>query len=94
MKQLGLLFLSLCSAQVCGNTVLWKGASTTTLISIATTKIIAKVLEQNGIPGAVATMICGGPVVGEQMSKDKRIELLSFTGSTQIGRQVGLDVIL
>lgn len=73
---------------MCGNTVLWKGASTTTLISIATTKIIAKVLEDNGIPGAVASMICGGPAVGEAMAKDQRVELVSFTGSTPIGQKV------
>ncbi|KAK6637879.1 Alpha-aminoadipic semialdehyde dehydrogenase [Polyplax serrata] len=79
-------------ALACGNTVLWKGASTTTLISIATTKIIAKVLERNNIPGAVAAMICGGPAVGEAMAKDKRVELLSFTGSTPIGRKVGVLV--
>lgn len=73
---------------MCGNGVIWKGASTTTLTSIATTKIIAKVLEKNNIPGAVAPLCCGSSEVGEAMAKDERLGLLSFTGSTPVGRRV------
>ena len=49
---------------VCGNVTLWKGAPTTPLTSIATTKIIAKVLESNNLPGAICSMICGLADVG------------------------------
>lgn len=59
-------------AMVCGNTIVWKGAPTTSLVAIATTKIIAGVLERNGIPGSVASLITGGPDVGETLVNDKR----------------------
>lgn len=74
--------------QVCGNTILWKGAETTPLVSIATTKIVADVLQKNNIPGAVATLCCGGVEIGKAMAADTRIKLLSFTGSTTVGQQV------
>ncbi|KAL7749392.1 Alpha-aminoadipic semialdehyde dehydrogenase [Sorochytrium milnesiophthora] len=77
---------------VCGNAVVWKGAQTTNLSSVATTRIISKVLEKNGLSGATCALVTGGVDVGEAMSKDKRIDLLSFTGSTEIGRKVGITV--
>lgn len=79
-------------AMVCGNTIVWKGAPSTPLVSIATTKIIADVLERNGIPGSVASLITGGSDVGETLVNDKRVPLISFTGSTNVGRQVALKV--
>lgn len=57
---------------VCGNTIVWKGAPSTPLVSIATTKIIASVLERNGIPGSVASMITGGSEVGQILVNDQR----------------------
>lgn len=76
-------------ALVCGNCQIWKGATTTSLISIATTKLVADVLEKNGIPGAVFSMICGsGAAIGELFIQDKRLSLISFTGSTEIGRRI------
>lgn len=74
--------------QVCGDTLLWKGSETTPLTSIATTKIIVEVLENNNIPGAVVSLCCGGCDIGKTMAKDKRVKLLSFTGSTKTGKQV------
>lgn len=68
--------------------MLWKGAETTPLVSIATTKIVAEVLEKNNIPGAVASLCCGGSVIGKAMASDTRVKLLSFTGSSAIGCQV------
>ncbi|KAJ8938603.1 hypothetical protein NQ314_011411 [Rhamnusium bicolor] len=79
-------------AMVCGDTVLWKGAETTPLVSIATTKIVADVLEKNNLPGAVAALCCGGADIGKAMAADEKIKLLSFTGSTHIGQQVGVEV--
>lgn len=76
--------------QVCGNSVLWKGAPSTPLVSVATTKVVARVLEANGIPGAVCCLCSGGSDIGETMARDTRLPLLSFTGSTQVGRQVSL----
>jgi len=77
-------------AMVCGNTMIWKGAPTTPLASVATTRIVAGVLEKNGLPGAISALCQGGADVGQSMSEDKRIKLVSFTGSTEIGRKVAL----
>ncbi|XP_030783602.1 alpha-aminoadipic semialdehyde dehydrogenase isoform X2 [Rhinopithecus roxellana] len=79
-------------AMICGNVCLWKGAPTTSLISVAVTKIIAKVLEDNKLPGAICSLTCGGADIGTAMAKDERVNLLSFTGSTQVGKQVALMV--
>jgi aldehyde dehydrogenase family 7 protein A1 len=76
-------------AMVCGNCVVWKGASSTSLVSLAVTKIFEEVLRANDIPAAVFTMVIGpGRTVGEKLLADKRVRLLSFTGSTEIGRHV------
>ncbi|XP_003477417.1 alpha-aminoadipic semialdehyde dehydrogenase [Cavia porcellus] len=79
-------------ALVAGNVCLWKGAPTTSLISVAVTKIVAKVLEENKLPGAICSLACGGADIGTAMAKDERVNLLSFTGSTQVGKQVALMV--
>lgn len=78
-------------ALVVGNCVLWKGANTTPLISVATTKIVADVFERNGLP-AVANLCQGNFEIGKAMARDERINLLSFTGSTAVGRDVGIEV--
>ncbi|XP_010479993.1 PREDICTED: aldehyde dehydrogenase family 7 member B4-like [Camelina sativa] len=77
-----------CIALVCGNCVVWKGAPTTPLITIAMTKLVAEVLEKNNLPGAIFTAMCGGAEIGEAIAKDKRIPLVSFTGSSQVGLTV------
>lgn len=74
---------------VCGNCQIWKGASTTSLITVAVTKIIAEVLERNKFPGGICSMVIGpGRTVGEMLIQDKRLSMISFTGSTQIGRHI------
>ncbi|CAA6664636.1 unnamed protein product [Spirodela intermedia] len=75
-----------CVALVCGNCVVW--APTTPLVTIATTEIIAQVLEKNNLPGAIFTSFCGGSEIGEAIARDKRIPLVSFTGSTKVGLMV------
>ncbi|KAJ2407292.1 Alpha-aminoadipic semialdehyde dehydrogenase, partial [Coemansia sp. RSA 2530] len=72
---------------VCGNAVVWKGAPTTGLTSVAVTKILAEVLEKNGLPGALCSLASGGADIGNMMAKDKRVNLVSFTGSTNVGRK-------
>ncbi|XP_012256643.2 alpha-aminoadipic semialdehyde dehydrogenase [Athalia rosae] len=79
-------------AMVCGNTIVWKGAPTTPLVSIATTKIVARVLERNGIPGSVASLITGDADIGTVLVEDRRVPLISFTGSTEAGKKVALKV--
>jgi aldehyde dehydrogenase family 7 protein A1 len=83
------LFWNAALSLVCGNTQLWKPSESLSLTSVACSKIIAGVLERNGYPGAIASLICGsGKDVGEAMIQDKRMELVSFTGSTKVGRHV------
>ncbi|RDX69397.1 hypothetical protein CR513_51493, partial [Mucuna pruriens] len=74
-----------CIALVCGNCV---GAPTTPLITIAVTKLVAEVLERNKLPGAIFTSFCGGAEIGQAISKDTRIPLVSFTGSSKVGLMV------
>lgn len=77
-----------CIALVCGNCVVWKGAPTTPLITIAMTRLIAGVFEKNNLPGAIFTAFCGGAEIGQAIAKDKRIPLVSFTGSSKAGLMV------
>lgn len=77
---------------ICGNNSIWKGSQTTPLTQIAVTKVLQHVLERNNLPGAIASSIVGGAEIGEKMTCDERLELISFTGSTQVGRKVGLKV--
>ncbi|KAM8708165.1 hypothetical protein ACLKA7_015177 [Drosophila subpalustris] len=74
-----------------GNTVLWKGAPSTPLVSVATTKIVADVLHRNNLP-PVVSLCQGGTDVGTALVADKRVNLVSFTGSCQTGRDVGVEV--
>ena len=78
---------NLAISMIAGNCNLWKGAESTSLCSIATTKIVGEVLERNGFPG-VAVCVCGGVPIGEKIVNDNRFNLISFTGSTNVGRKV------
>ncbi|NP_001016377.1 alpha-aminoadipic semialdehyde dehydrogenase [Xenopus tropicalis] len=79
-------------ALICGNVCLWKGAPTTSLTSVAVTKIVAQVFEDNKLPGAICSLTCGGADIGNAIAKDERVDLVSFTGSTNVGKQVALKV--
>ncbi|XP_041976974.1 putative aldehyde dehydrogenase family 7 member A1 homolog [Aricia agestis] len=79
-------------AMVCGDTSVWKPAETTPLIAVAVTKIVESVLVKNNIPGAVAALCVGGKDIGQTIAKDKRMKLVSFTGSTKVGQEVGVEV--
>jgi aldehyde dehydrogenase family 7 member A1 len=79
---------------ITGNSMVWKGAPTTPLSAVAVTKICAKVLEQNSLPGSICTLVSGGADIGELMSNDKRLPLVSFTGSTPVGQKVGMKGFL
>ncbi|URE33166.1 Aldehyde dehydrogenase family 7 member [Musa troglodytarum] len=81
-----------CIALVCGNCVVWKGAPTTPLVTIAMTEIIAGVLEKNNLPGAIFTSFCGGAEIGQAIACDTRIPLVSFTGSSKVGLMVQQNV--
>jgi aldehyde dehydrogenase family 7 protein A1 len=64
--------------------MLWKGASSTSLVTIAVQNILQEVLAKNNLPGAICTAVGGGGFIGDLMTNDKRVPLVSFTGSTQV----------
>jgi len=76
---------------VVGNANLHKGAPTTPLCSIACANIIQKVFAKNGFNPALSSSLCGDGM-GELIVADKRVPLVSFTGSTRVGRSVGTKV--
>jgi len=71
-------------ALVCGNTVVFKPASLTPLSAVN----FVKVLEEAGIPPGVVNLVTGGPDVGTRMSTHDDVKVVSFTGSTSVGRTV------
>jgi aldehyde dehydrogenase (NAD+) len=74
-------------AAVCGDVVIWKPASLAPLTAIACQKIAAGVLAENGQPEGIINLVIGdGSTIGEAMLKDKRLPLISLTGSTPVGR--------
>jgi aldehyde dehydrogenase (NAD+) len=79
-------------AWVCGDTCVWKGSEKTPMCSIACQNIIAEVLEEEGLPSGISCLITGDYTVGEMMTKDPRVALISATGSTRMGRIVGQTV--
>ncbi len=79
-------------AAICGNTTIWKPSSQTPLCGIAIQNICNEVLKVNDAPDVFSLVIGGGSTVGETMIKDKSVPLISFTGSTNMGRHVSETV--
>ncbi len=76
-------------AAVCGDAVLWKPASKTPLTAIAVTKLAADVCRENGVDPAVFSLVIGaGSTVGDRLLHDRRVPLVSCTGSCAVGRRV------
>ena len=79
-------------AAVCGDTWVWKPSSETPLTAIAVQKIAQRVLEKHG-HAHVSTLVIGpGRSIGDRIAKDRRIPLVSFTGSCGIGRRLAQTV--
>ncbi len=79
-------------AAVCGDVNLLKPSSKTPLTSIAIHNIIAPIVDKHNIPGVFNLVIGSGREVGEAMVNDKRIPLISATGSTRMGKRIGKTV--
>ena len=79
-------------AWVCGNVTIWKPSEKTPLCSIACQHITAAVFARNGVPEGVSCVVNGGREIGEWMSHDTRVPLVSATGSTRMGKAVGAAV--
>ncbi len=79
-------------AWVCGDVCVWKPSEKTPLCSIACQTIIQSVFKKNSVPEGVSCLINGGREVGEWMSADSRVALVSATGSTKMGKAVAKTV--
>jgi aldehyde dehydrogenase (NAD+) len=74
-------------ASICGDVNIWKPASKVPLTAVACQNIIGEVLLENELPEGIFSLVVGpGKTIGEAMLNDKRIPLLSLTGSTEVGR--------
>jgi aldehyde dehydrogenase (NAD+) len=79
-------------AAVCGDTVVWKPAEPVPLTAIAVQHIANRVMADHGLAGVFTLVVGPGRTVGEAMLQDTRLPLVSFTGSTAIGRHVAQSV--
>lgn len=80
-------------AAICGNTMIWKPSRETPLCAIAVQTICNKVMERHGLKGIFNLVIGEDAVIGEQLTADKRIPLISATGSVRMGRHVAQKVM-
>ncbi|WP_432708803.1 L-piperidine-6-carboxylate dehydrogenase [Pedobacter sp.] len=78
-------------ALVCGNVCVWKPSSKTPVCAIACQHILAQVLKANNMPEGISSVVIGNPI-GDLLNNDSRIPLVSFTGSTPVGRKVATAV--
>ncbi len=79
-------------AWICGDVCVWKGSEKAPLCTIACQNIIAEILKENKLPEGISCIINGDYKVGEMMTTDTRVALVSATGSTRMGRIVGKTV--
>ena len=79
-------------AWICGDVCIWKPSEKAPMCGIACQNIIAEVLQDNDLPEGISCIINGDYKVGEMLSKDKRVPLVSATGSTRMGQLVGIEV--
>ncbi len=78
-----------CLAAICGNVSVWKPSPKTPLTAIAVQNICNRVMEANGLPAIFQMFIDGGTQLAGRFVDDRRVALVSFTGSTAVGRHVG-----
>lgn len=80
-------------AAVCGDATLWKPSSQTPLTALAVIKLAEKICRANQVDPAIFNLVVGkGAAMGERLAEDRRIPLISATGSTRMGRHVSVAV--
>lgn len=79
-------------AWVCGDVCIWKPSEKTPMCGIACQNIAAEVFKANDLPEGISNLINGDHRVGEMMTKDTRVPLISATGSTRMGKIVAQEV--
>ena len=77
-------------AAICGNTVVWKPSPKTSLCAIAVQKICNEVMDRYGYRGIFTLIVSDDNEIVKSMSQDKRIPLVSFTGSSAVGREINI----
>ncbi|WP_294252090.1 aldehyde dehydrogenase family protein [uncultured Chryseobacterium sp.] len=79
-------------AWICGNVTIWKPSEKTPLCAIACQNIMNEVLRENDLPEGISSVLVADHEIGQQLVDDKKIALVSFTGSTRVGRMVSSKV--
>lgn len=79
-------------ALICGDVCIWKASEKTPLCAVACQNVISAVLKHHDLPEGISNIINGDYTVGEMMTTDPRVPLVSATGSTRMGRVVGTTV--
>ncbi len=79
-------------AWICGDVCVWKPSEKTPLCGVACQNIIAEVLKENNLPEGISCLINGDYTIGELLTKDTRVPLVSATGSTRMGKIVAQTV--
>ncbi|NNF70200.1 MAG: aldehyde dehydrogenase family protein, partial [Acidimicrobiia bacterium] len=79
-------------AAVCGDTMIWKPSSQTPLTAVAVTKIAHEVMAGSGFEGVFNLVVGSGATVGDTLINDRRVPLISATGSCNMGEKVGTAV--
>ncbi|WP_335967115.1 aldehyde dehydrogenase family protein [Galbibacter sp. PAP.153] len=79
-------------AWVCGDVCIWKPSEKTPVVSVACQKLIAEVLNENNLPEGISCLITGDYKVGKWLANDKRVPLVSATGSIRMGKIVAQAV--
>ncbi|MFH1984460.1 MAG: aldehyde dehydrogenase family protein [Pseudomonadota bacterium] len=78
---------------VCGDVIVWKPSSKVPITAIAIQRIVGEVIAENALPEGIFNLIIGsGSTIGDRMLSDPRLPLISFTGSTRIGRRIAATV--
>ncbi|HRO75728.1 MAG TPA: aldehyde dehydrogenase family protein [Crocinitomicaceae bacterium] len=79
-------------AWIAGDVCIWKPSEKTPITAVACQHIIAQVLKANDLPEGISNLVIGDAAIGKLLSNDKRIPLVSATGSTRMGKSVAEDV--
>ncbi len=79
-------------AAVCGDPVVWKPSSSTPLTAVAVQHIVNDIMSDHGLEGIFCFVAGPGSTVGERLINDSRLPLISFTGSTRMGRRISETV--
>jgi aldehyde dehydrogenase (NAD+) len=79
-------------AAICGNATIWKPSPKTPLVAVAVQHIANRLMHKLGLPPVFQLFLDGGTQLAEKFVDDRRVALISFTGSTAVGRQVGQRV--